>query len=158
MARVDPRPSPATTGFRMKSQAAVLFEASGAGRLEVVDLDVAPPRAGEVLVAMGAAGVCHSDLHVMRGELTAPLPAVLGHEGAGVVAEVGEGVTDVAAGDHVVLLWRVSCGTCPYCKRGRPALCTSGTKTRNTGLRGDGTTRFAIGRRPILYYAGVSTF
>lgn len=139
-----------------KSQAAVLFEAPG--RLEVVDLDVAPPRAGEVLVAMGAAGVCHSDLHVMRGELVAPLPAVLGHEGAGVVAEVGDGMTSVNVGDHVVLLWRVSCGTCAYCARGRPALCLAGTKTRNTGLLADGTTRFAIGRRPMLYYAGVSTF
>src|SRR5215213_4657752 len=112
----------------MKSPAAVLFEPNG--RLKVVDLDVEPPRAGEVLVAMGAAGVCHSDLHVMRGELVAPLPAVLGHEGAGVVAEVGEGVTDVAEGDDVVLLWRVSCGACAYCTRGRPALCTAGTKTR----------------------------
>lgn len=140
----------------MKSPAAVLFQSPG--RLDVVDLDVAPPRAGEVLVAMGAAGVCHSDLHVMRGELIAPLPAVLGHEGAGVVVDVGADVTSVAPGDHVIPLWRLSCGVCEYCTRGRPAMCTAGTRVRNTGLLPDGTTRFHLNGTPVKYYAGVSTF
>ena len=142
----------------MKSQAAVLFEAGERGRLEVVDLDVDAPRDGEVLVKMAAGGVCHSDLHVMRGELIAPTPAVLGHEGAGVVAEVGDGVTSVKAGDHVVPLWRLSCGTCEYCARGRPALCLAGSKVRNTGLMLDGTSRFSLKGKAIKTYAGVSTF
>jgi NDMA-dependent alcohol dehydrogenase len=140
----------------MKSPAAVLFEAKS--RLELVDVDVEPPRAGEVLVKMAAGGVCHSDLHVMRGELVAPLPAVLGHEGSGVVADVGAGVKDFKAGDHVVPLWRVSCGACEFCACGRPALCAAGTKVRNTGLLADGTTRFSYRGKPIKYYAGVSTF
>jgi Zn-dependent alcohol dehydrogenase len=133
-----------------------LFE--GPGRLEVVDLDVAPPRPGEVLVEMAAAGVCHSDLHVMRGELVAPLPAVLGHEGSGVVRELGPDVISLNPGDHVVPLWRLSCGACRYCTGGRPALCLVGTTVRNTGLLSDGTTRFSLNGKPIKYYAGVSTF
>ena len=144
------------SGVRMRSKAAVLFEA---GRpLEILDLDVEPPRAGEVLVRMAAGGVCHSDLHVMRGELSAPLPAVLGHEGAGVVAEVGPGVTSVRAGDAVIPLWRLSCGECEFCTGGRPALCAAGTRVRNTGLLPDGTSRFSLNGQPIKYYAGVSTF
>src|SRR5688572_14875335 len=135
---------------QLKSRAAILFEAPG--RLQVVELDVEGPRAGEVLVRMAAAGVCHSDLHVMRGELIAPLPAVLGHEGAGVVVEVGEGVNDLRAGDHVVPLWRLSCGKCEYCTRERPALCLSGTKIRNTGTLQDGTARFSHAGRAIKHY------
>src|SRR5688572_22975037 len=140
----------------MKSQAAVLFQPNAS--LDVVEIDVEPPRAGEVLIEMAAGGVCHSDLHVMRGELVAPLPAVLGHEGAGVVAEVGPGVTALAPGDHVVPLWRLSCGRCRYCTGGRPALCPAGTAVRNTGLLPDGTSRFSFEGQPIKYYAGVSTF
>lgn len=142
--------------LRMKSQAAVLFQPNSP--LDVVEIDVEPPRAGEVLVEMAAGGVCHSDLHVMRGELIAPTPAVLGHEGAGVVAEVGAGVASVAPGDHVIPLWRLSCGRCPFCTGGRPALCPAGTKVRNTGLLPDGTTRFSLDGQPIKTYAGVSTF
>jgi len=94
----------------MKARGAVLF---GPGKpLEICDIDVAPPRAGEVLVRMSAAGVCHTDLHVMQGKFSAPLPAVLGHEGAGVVSEVGAGVTALRPGDPVVPLWRLSCGRC----------------------------------------------
>jgi S-(hydroxymethyl)glutathione dehydrogenase/alcohol dehydrogenase len=140
----------------MKSQAAVLFRPNAP--LDVIEIDVEPPRAGEVLVEMAAGGVCHSDLHVMRGELVAPTPAVLGHEGAGVVAEVGAGVTTVAPGDHVIPLWRLSCGCCRFCTGGRPALCPAGTKVRNTGLLPDGTTRFSFDGKPIKTYAGVSTF
>ena len=140
----------------MKSRAAVLFQPNS--RLDVVEVDVDPPRAGEVLVEMAAGGVCHSDLHVMRGELMAPTPAVLGHEGAGVVSAVGAGVESVAPGDHVIPLWRLSCGSCPFCTGGRPALCLAGTKIRNTGFLSDGTTRFSLDGKPIKTYAGVSTF
>lgn len=140
----------------MKSPAAVLFSAPG--KLDVIDIDVAPPHEGEVLVEMAAGGVCHSDLHVMRGELIAPTPAVLGHEGAGIVADVGAGVKSVKQGDHVIPLWRLSCGDCEYCTRGRPALCLAGTRVRNTGLMLDGTSRFSFDGKPIKTYAGVSTF
>ncbi|MBI2207189.1 MAG: Zn-dependent alcohol dehydrogenase [Candidatus Rokubacteria bacterium] len=140
----------------MKSTAAVLFEAGR--KLELHDVDVAAPKAGEVLVRMAAGGVCHSDLHVMTGHLTAPLPAILGHEGAGVVAEVGAGVTSVRAGDHVIPLWRVSCGECEHCTGGRPALCAAGLEVRRTGRLLDGTSRFTLGGKEIKHFNGVSTF
>lgn len=140
----------------MKAQAAVLFEVGK--RLEICDVDVQAPRAGEVLIRMAAGGVCHSDLHVMTGHLMAALPAILGHEGSGVVAEVGPGVTSVKAGDHVLPLWRLSCGTCEYCSDGRPALCNAGMQVRMTGRLLDGSTRFSLGGREIKHFAGVSTF
>jgi NDMA-dependent alcohol dehydrogenase len=140
----------------MKARGAVLFEPGKP--LEIVDVDVAAPRAGEALVRMAAAGVCHTDLHVMQGKFSAPLPAVLGHEGAGVVADVGPGVTLLRPGDAVVPLWRLSCGKCEYCRRGRPALCPEGTRVRNTGRLPDGTSRLSVGGREVKHYAGVSTF
>ncbi len=140
----------------MKTKAAVLFEVGK--KLEIEDVEVMPPKAGEVLVHMAAAGVCHSDLHVMTGHLYAPLPAILGHEGSGIVADVGPGVTSVRAGDHVLPLWRLSCGECEYCTGGRPALCPSGTQIRMTGRLPDGTTRFALGDTEIKHFAGVSSF
>jgi S-(hydroxymethyl)glutathione dehydrogenase/alcohol dehydrogenase len=140
----------------MKARGAVLF---GPGTpLEVCDVEVAPPRAGEALVRMAAAGVSHTDLHVMQGKFAAPLPAVLGHEGAGVVAEVGPGVTSLKAGDHVVPLWRLSCGKCEFCRRGKPALCVEGMRVRNTGRLPDGTSRLSYRGREVFHYAGVSTF
>lgn len=140
----------------MKAQAAVLFEVGK--KLELCEVDVQAPGPGEVLVRMAAGGVCHSDLHVMTGHLTAALPAVLGHEGAGVVAEVGAGVTSVKPGDHVIPLWRMSCGACEYCSDGRPALCPDGTQIRMTGRLLDGTTRFSRQGREIKHFAGVSSF
>jgi NDMA-dependent alcohol dehydrogenase len=140
----------------MKARGAVLVEPHR--QLEIVDLDVAPPRAGEVLVRMAAAGVCHTDLHVMQGKFSAPLPAVLGHEGAGVVAEVGPGVKSLRPGDRVVPLWRLSCGDCEFCRRGRPALCPEGTRVRNTGRLPDGTGRLSLKGKEVFHYAGVSTF
>src|SRR5438874_6073093 len=140
----------------MKARGAVLFQPGKP--LEVCDVDVAPPRGGEVLVKMAAAGVCHTDLHVMLGKFTAPLPAVLGHEGAGVVAQTGAGVTSLRAGDDVVPLWRLSCGNCEYCRRGRPALCPDGTRVRNSGRLLDGTSRLSVNGKEIKHYAGVSTF
>ncbi|MCZ6774218.1 MAG: alcohol dehydrogenase catalytic domain-containing protein [Proteobacteria bacterium] len=91
----------------MKSRAAVLFETGQ--KLEICEIDVQDPGPSEVRIQMVAGGVCHSDLHVMAGHLSAPLPAVLGHEGAGIVADVGAGVTSVRPGDHVGPLWRLSC-------------------------------------------------
>jgi S-(hydroxymethyl)glutathione dehydrogenase / alcohol dehydrogenase len=140
----------------MKAQAAVLFEPGK--KLEIHEVDVEGPKAGEVLVRMVAGGVCHSDLHVMTGHLNAPLPAILGHEGAGIVADVGPGVISVAPGDHVIPLWRVSCGECEHCTGGRPALCASGMQIRSTGRLRDGTSRFSLGGTEIKHFNGVSTF
>ncbi len=140
----------------MKAKAAVLFEVGK--KLEIWDVDVQPPKVGEALVRMVAGGVCHSDLHVMTGHLYAPLPAILGHEGSGIVEEVGPGVTSVRPGDHVIPLWRLSCGECEYCTAGRPALCPSGTAIRMTGRLPDGTTRFALGDTELKHFAGVSSF
>ena len=137
-------------------KAAVLYEPGQA--LQIEDIELSPPRAGEVRVRVAAAGVCHSDYHVMHGDLVAQLPAVLGHEGAGTIEEIGPGVTSVAPGDHVVLLWRTSCGRCEYCSIGRPALCPVGMTVRGSGLLPDGTSRLRRGDREILHFAGVSCF
>ena len=140
----------------MKARAAVLHAAGQ--KLDVTHVDVQDPLPGEVLVRMAVGGVCHSDLHIMTGHLNAALPAILGHEGSGVVAEVGPGVTSVKPGDHVIPLWRLSCGTCDYCAGGRPALCEEGTQIRMTGRLLDGTSRFKLGGSEIKHFAGVSTF
>jgi S-(hydroxymethyl)glutathione dehydrogenase / alcohol dehydrogenase len=140
----------------MKARAAVLHAAGE--KLDVRAVDVEKPRAGEVLVRMAAGGVCHSDLHVMKGHLMASLPAILGHEGSGVVAEVGPEVTSVRPGDHVLPLWRLSCGDCEYCAHGRPALCAAGMQIRQSGRLADGTSRFTLDGRELKHFAGVSTF
>jgi S-(hydroxymethyl)glutathione dehydrogenase / alcohol dehydrogenase len=140
----------------MRAKAAVLYEVGTPLRLE--EVEVLPPQRGEVQVRMYAGGVCHSDLHVMKGDLEMPLPIILGHEGSGIVECVGDGVTSVQPGDHVIPIWRVSCGTCEYCTGGRPALCDVGTQVRVTGLMPDGTTRFRVNMTPIRHFAGVSTF
>jgi Zn-dependent alcohol dehydrogenase len=137
-------------------KAAVLNAVGSSIGVEQIDLE--PPRATEVRVRIKAAGVCHSDYHFVTGDLSTPLPAVLGHEGAGVVEEVGEGVTSVAPGDHVLFLWRTSCGRCALCQTGRPALCTSGLKARSNGLLDDGSSRLSRGRERIHHLMGVSCF
>lgn len=141
----------------MNATAAVLYEPRTPLRIEQVE--VLPPGPGEVTVRMKAAGVCHSDYHVMCGDLVMPLPIILGHEGAGVIEAVGEGVKTVENGDHVILMWRGSCGRCEYCASGRPALCELGTAMRFNGTMPDGTMRFrnAAGQF-IRHYAGVSAF
>jgi len=138
-------------------RAAVLPAAGMA--LQVEELTISPPRQGEVLVRLAAAGLCGTDMHAIDGELPLPLPCVLGHEGAGVVERVGPGVTELAPGDHVVLLWRASCGRCLYCSLGRPALCDLGLRIRQTGRMPDGQTRFhrADGQE-IHHFLGASTF
>jgi S-(hydroxymethyl)glutathione dehydrogenase / alcohol dehydrogenase len=137
-------------------KAAVLYEVKQPLRVEEVDLD--GPRDGEVLVRIGAAGVCHSDYHFMSGDLPIGLPCVLGHEGAGVVEEVGAGVTVVAPGDHVVLLFRPNCGHCEFCSQGRPALCWMAGHLRNTGRLLDGTSRLSRGGSELKHFLGVSCF
>jgi NDMA-dependent alcohol dehydrogenase len=140
-----------------RALAAVLYEAGKPMAIE--EVEVLPPQAGEVTVRMKAAGVCHSDLHVMNGDLPMPAPIILGHEGAGVVEAVGPGVTSVQPGDSVIPIWRASCGRCDYCMNGRPALCDMGTAMRFTGLMPDGGTRFRNSKGDsIRHYAGVSTF
>ena len=141
----------------MNALAAVLYEQGSPLQLE--EVEVLPPQRGEVTVRMKAAGVCHSDYHVMSGDLKMPMPIILGHEGAGVVEAVGEGVTSVAVGDHVILMWRGPCGRCDFCARGRPALCEMGTAMRFNGTMPDGTLRFRNHRgEGIRHYAGVSAF
>jgi len=119
---------------------AAVFE--GVGRpLRVEDLTLDAPRAGEVRVRLASAGVCHSDLHVVDGGWRHHTPIVLGHEGAGVVVEVGEGVTRVALGDHVIVSWMPSCGTCRQCAAGRPWLCEEALEAMETDTLPDGTMR-----------------
>lgn len=137
-------------------RAAVLRE-PGAG-LSIEDVDLAAPKAGEVVVEIEAAGACHSDLHYMNGDLTCPLPAVLGHEGAGRIVEVGPGTSTVSVGDRVALLWRPNCGTCRYCRSGNPVMCTLGPLQASTGGLMDGTTRMSIDGSPVHHFLGVSCF
>lgn len=127
--------------------------------IEFVDVDLAPPRAGEVRVRIAAAGVCHSDLHVKRGEWDAAAPLVMGHEGSGVVTELGEGVTTLAVGDHVVLSWVPPCGECRYCRAGHEARCQKvATIVAPLGVLFDGTSRLSRDGEQLHHYLGVSSF
>jgi len=140
----------------MKTKAAVLYEAGQPAVIEEITLDA--PRQGEVLVRMQAAGVCASDLHVREGIIPEPLPIVLGHEGTGIVVEVGPEVSSLQTGDRVVLTLVPACGTCFYCNRGEPHMClTSGTMAARGVLR-DGTTRMRIGNRTLYHFNSVSCF
>jgi S-(hydroxymethyl)glutathione dehydrogenase/alcohol dehydrogenase len=137
----------------VKTRAAVFFEA---GRpFEVRELDLEEPRAGEVLVRMDAVGICGTDLHSVKGEWNRPTPTVLGHEGAGVVEEVGEGVTGLAPGDHVVLSWAPSCGECEDCRRGRPARCVVLNRAIAASTLPDGTTGLSMDGETV--YRGTAT-
>jgi S-(hydroxymethyl)glutathione dehydrogenase/alcohol dehydrogenase len=141
----------------MKSRAAVAF---GPGKpLEIVEIDVAPPKKGEVLVKITHTGVCHTDAFTLSGDdPEGVFPAVLGHEGAGIVIEVGEGVTSVKPGDHVIPLYTAECGECKFCKSGKTNLCSSVRATQGKGLMPDGTSRFSYNGEPIYHYMGTSTF
>ena len=130
----------------------------GAGGMDVCDLAVAGPREGEVRVRMRAAGVCHSDLNVLNRSGTGMfLPAVLGHEGSGVVEDVGPGVGDLEPGDHVILAVVAQCGHCLYCTSGQPTLCEQGHFGRGALLR-DGTTRLTFDGQPVGQMAGLGTW
>ena len=141
----------------MKSRAAVAF---GAGKpLEIVEIDVAPPRAGEVLVRITHTGVCHTDAFTLSGDDPEGLfPAILGHEGGGIVVEVGEGVTSLAPGDRVIPLYTAECRECKFCKSGKTNLCQAVRATQGKGLMPDGTSRFSYQGKPIFHYMGCSTF
>ncbi|MEO3875816.1 Zn-dependent alcohol dehydrogenase [Nonomuraea sp. B12E4] len=126
--------------------------------LVVRDLQLDVPHAGEVLVRVEAAGVCHSDQHYLSGDLRSPLPVVPGHEGAGVIEEVGPGVTGLEVGDRVCLMWRPRCGQCPYCLAGRPALCEAAGIQAGSGGLLDGTTRLRVDGARVHHLLGVSCF
>lgn len=141
----------------MDVKAAVAFEAGKPLSLETVQLE--PPHAGEVLVEIKATGVCHTDAYTLSGADPEGLfPAILGHEGAGVVVEVGTGVTSVKPGDHVIPLYTPECRNCDYCLSGKTNLCQAIRVTQGKGLMPNGTSRFSIGGEPIFHYMGTSTF
>ncbi len=126
--------------------------------LSLEELELLEPQQNEVTVRMAATGVCHSDLHFIDGLLPHPAPAVLGHEGAGVVEEVGEGVTYVQPGDHVILSFIPSCGQCPYCIAGRPNLCTAGGRAAARGTLLDGSTRLRKGEQELYQMTCTACF
>ncbi|MCC7450102.1 MAG: Zn-dependent alcohol dehydrogenase [Anaerolineae bacterium] len=140
----------------MKIQAALLTTPNTPLTVEQLTLD--DPAAGEVLVKIVASGVCHSDYHVMNGATKHPLPAVLGHEGAGIVEAVGAGVTRVKGGDHITLNWAPDCGHCFYCLRGKPNLCETFTEPIWAGVMLDGTTRLHKNGNPVYHWCGLATF
>src|SRR5439155_1083411 len=122
------------------------------------DVEVEPPRAGEVKVRMGASGVCHSDLSMQNGTIMSAMPVVLGHEGAGVIEEVGAGVTNLKPGDHVVVSWVPQCGECFFCSRDQGELCEQANAAIATGGLLDGTTRFTSGGSALFQMAASGTF
>ncbi len=141
----------------MKTRAAVAFEAGKP--LEIVELDLDGPKEGEVLVELKATGICHTDAFTLSGDDPEGLfPAVLGHEGAGVVVEVGAGVRSVAVGDHVIPLYTPECRECTYCLSGKTNLCQRIRATQGKGLMPDGTSRFSYNGRMVHHYMGTSTF
>ncbi len=141
----------------MKSRAAVAFAAGEP--LQIVEIDVASPEAGEVLVRITHTGVCHTDAFTLSGDDPEGIfPAVLGHEGAGVVVEVGAGVTSLKTGDHVIPLYTAECRECKFCLSGKTNLCQKVRATQGKGLMPDGTSRFSYQGKPIYHYMGCSTF
>jgi S-(hydroxymethyl)glutathione dehydrogenase/alcohol dehydrogenase len=141
----------------MKTRAAVAFEAKKP--LEIVEVDLEGPKAGEVLVEIMATGICHTDSYTLDGfDSEGLFPSILGHEGAGVVREVGAGVTSVAVGDHVIPLYTPECRQCKSCLSGKTNLCTAIRATQGKGLMPDGTSRFSYKGKPIFHYMGCSTF
>ena len=141
----------------METRAAVAYEAGKPLTIETVTL--AGPKSGEVLVEIKATGICHTDEFTLSGADPEGLfPAILGHEGAGVVVEVGEGVTSVKPGDHVIPLYTPECRQCDYCLSGKTNLCQAIRETQGRGVMPDGTSRFSIGRDSVYHYMGTSTF
>ena len=141
----------------MDVRAAVATEAGKPLSIETVQLE--GPRAGEVLVEIKATGICHTDSFTLSGEDPEGIfPAILGHEGAGVVVEVGEGVTSVQPGDHVIPLYTPECRECSYCTSGKTNLCQAIRETQGQGLMPDGSSRFSLNGDPIYHYMGTSTF
>jgi len=141
----------------MKSRAAIAWEAGSP--LVIEEIDVAGPRAGEVLVRMVASGVCHTDAFTLSGEDPEGLfPVILGHEGGGIVEEIGEGVTSLAVGDHVIPLYTAECRKCKMCLSGKTNLCSAVRATQGQGVMPDGTSRFSSNGKMLHHYMGTSTF
>ncbi|MEH0688854.1 S-(hydroxymethyl)glutathione dehydrogenase/class III alcohol dehydrogenase [Vibrio cholerae] len=141
----------------IKSKAAVAWAAGEPLKMEEVDVQL--PKKGEVLVRIVATGVCHTDAYTLSGDdPEGVFPAILGHEGGGIVEMVGEGVTSVSVGDHVIPLYTAECGECKFCTSGKTNLCQAVRETQGKGLMPDGTTRFYKDGQPIFHYMGCSTF
>jgi len=141
----------------MKSRAAVAFEAGKP--LAITEVEVQSPKDGEVLVRMVATGVCHTDAFTLSGaDPEGIFPSILGHEGGGVVEEVGAGVSSVKPGDHVIPLYTPECGTCSFCQSGKTNLCQKIRLTQGQGLMPDGTSRFSLNGETLYHYMGTSTF
>ena len=141
----------------MKTKAAVAFES--AKPLEIAEVDLDGPKSGEVLIEIKATGVCHTDAFTLSGDdPEGAFPAILGHEGAGVVVEVGDGVKDLKIGDHVIPLYTPECRVCNFCLNPKTNLCQSIRVTQGRGLMPDGTSRFSLDGQEILHYMGCSTF
>ena len=142
----------------IKTRAAVAW---GPGQpLSIEEVDLMPPQKGEVLVRIVASGVCHTDAFTLSGDDPEGIfPAILGHEGAGIVVEVGEGVTSVQPGDHVIPLYTAECGECLFCKSGKTNLCVAVRATQGKGVMPDGTTRFSYNGEPYFNYTdkGITT-
>src|SRR3546814_18466890 len=127
--------------------------------LQIVEIDGEPPRKGEVLVKITQTALCHTDAFTLSGaDPEGLLPVVLGHEGAGVVVEVGEGVTSVAPGDHVIPLYTAECRECEFCRSGKTNLCVAVRATQGKGVMPDGSSRFSYEGKPLCHYMGCSTF
>jgi S-(hydroxymethyl)glutathione dehydrogenase/alcohol dehydrogenase len=145
------------TGKMIKSKAAVAWGPNQPLRIE--EVDVMPPQKGEVLVRIIATGVCHTDAFTLSGDDPEGIfPCILGHEGGGIVEALGEGVSSVSIGDHVIPLYTPECGECKFCKSGKTNLCQKIRETQGKGLMPDGTTRFYKDGKPIYHYMGTSTF
>src|ERR687896_1376940 len=141
----------------MKTRAAIAFKK--AKPLEIVEVELEGPKAGEVMVEIKATGICHTDEFTLSGaDPEGMFPAILGHEGAGIVVEVGEGVTSVAVGDHVIPLYTPECRQCEYCLNPKTNLCVAIRSTQGQGLMPDGTTRLSLNGEPLYHYMGTSTF
>jgi S-(hydroxymethyl)glutathione dehydrogenase/alcohol dehydrogenase len=141
----------------MKSRAAVAWEAGQP--LSIEEVDLAGPKDGEVLVRIVATGVCHTDAYTLSGaDPEGAFPSILGHEGGGIVEEVGPGVKSVKVGDHVIPLYTPECGECKFCKSGKTNLCQKIRVTQGKGLMPDGTSRFSSKGKQILHFMGTSTF
>jgi len=140
----------------MQMQAAILNEANTPFSIETVELET--PKTGEVLIKMAAAGVCHSDWHVVEGLSYFPMPIICGHEGAGIVEAVGAGVTRVSPGDHATLSFRANCGGCFYCQNNKPNLCEVYTPVLKSGLLKDGSSRISRNGEPIHIMTGLGCF
>jgi len=141
----------------MKTQAAVAFEAGKP--LEICEVDLEGPKIGEVLVELKATGVCHTDAFTLSGDdPEGVFPSILGHEGAGIVVEVGSDVSTLKAGDHVIPLYTAECRKCEYCLNPKTNLCQAVRETQGQGVMPDGTSRFSLNGKPLMHYMGCSTF